>query len=193
MPSPTRSSRAATALLQVAPSGELLMARRVVVPARASVEMSHVECAASYATTGSLARAFGPGGLLAVVRPGSNPLRHDAPSFVVIAQPTFVAAPSTRRPTWNAATVVRPTVKLSGSTCVSCCAPGSVYGSRESLRPTSSQSRDTPSARSALTTSTPPPQRTTSRAPSYEVETRSLPGPASCVSRPVPPDRKSPP
>ena len=31
----------------------------------------------------------------------------------------FVAAPSKRRPTWNVATVKRPTVKLSGSTCVS--------------------------------------------------------------------------
>ena len=79
------------------------------------------------------------------MRPGRRPLRQDAPSFVVTAQPTFVAAPSKRRPTWNAATVVRPNVKLSGSTCVSCCASAVVYGSRERRLPTTSQSRATAS------------------------------------------------
>ena len=43
--------------------------------------MSHVAWAASYATTGSLARAFAPVGRLATVRPGRRPLRHEAPSF----------------------------------------------------------------------------------------------------------------
>ena len=123
MPSATRSSSAVTALPHVKPSGERLISSRVVVPARASVEMSHVACAASYATTGSLARALTPAGRLATVRPGRRPLRHEAPSFVVTANPTFVAAPSKRRPTWKVATVVRPNVKLSGSTSVSCCAP----------------------------------------------------------------------
>ena len=133
-------------MLQVAPFAERLIARRVVAPSSASVEISHVPCAASYATTGSLARAFGPGGRLAVVRPGRRPLRHEAPSSVVTAQPTLVAAPSKRRPTWKAATVVRPNVKLSGSTSVSCCASEVVYGSRERRRPTTSQSRATASA-----------------------------------------------
>ena len=41
------------------------------------------------------------------------------------------AAPSNRRPTWKVATVVRPTVKLSGSTWVSCWLSTFVYGSRE--------------------------------------------------------------
>ena len=69
-----------------------------------------------------------------------------APSSVVTAKPTFVAAPSKRRPTWKAATVVRPNVKLSGSTSRLVLRAGrSVYGSRESRRPTSSQSRATAS------------------------------------------------
>jgi hypothetical protein len=43
-----------------------------------------------------------------------------APLSAVTAKPMFVDAPSTWRPTWNVATVVRPNVKLSGSTSVSC-------------------------------------------------------------------------
>ena len=43
-------------------------------------------------------------------------------------EPMFVAAPSNRRPTWYVTTVVRPTVRLSGSTSVSCWLSGSCIG-----------------------------------------------------------------
>ena len=119
----TRSSSATRALPHVSPpSDERLIASRVTPSSRASVEISHVPCAASYATTGSLARVWTPGGALAVVSPGRRPFRHEAPSSVVTANPMFVAPPLKRRPTWKVATVVRPNVKLSGSASVSCCA-----------------------------------------------------------------------
>ena len=169
------------------------MASRVTPSPSASVEMSHVPCRASNATAGSLARSLMPAGTLASVRPGRSPLRHVAPSSLVTANPMFVAAPSKRRPTWNVATVVRPNVKLSGSTSVWCCASALAYGSRERRRPTISQSRATVSMRSAFTTSMPAPQRAESRLPSYDRASRSFPGPASIVSRPAPPWRKSAP
>ena len=88
--------------------------------------MSQTPCAASNATTGSLARVCSPAGRLAVVSPGSSPLRHVRPSSAETANPMFVAAPSNRRPTWYVTTVVRPTVRLSGSTSVSCWLSGFV-------------------------------------------------------------------
>jgi hypothetical protein len=81
----TVSSAAASAPLHVAPSGERLIASRVMPSSSVSVEMSQVPWAASYATTGSLARSFVPDGLLATVRPGRSPVRQVAPSFVVTA------------------------------------------------------------------------------------------------------------
>ena len=54
-----------------------------------------------------------------------------------------------RRPSWNAATIVEPKEKLSGSTAVSCWLSGFVYGSTESRRATVSQ-RTSRSPRSAL-------------------------------------------
>ena len=55
------------------PSGERLIASRVTPSPRASVEMSHVPCAASYATTGSLARSLTPGRHARVGQPGQEP------------------------------------------------------------------------------------------------------------------------
>ena len=74
------SSAALSAVLQAKPSAERLIASRVTPSPSASVEMSHVPCRASNATAGSLARSLTPGGTLASVRPGRNPLRHVAPS-----------------------------------------------------------------------------------------------------------------
>ena len=68
-----------SAALQMNPSSERLTASRVTPLPSASVEMSQVPCRASNATAGSLALSFGPGGTLAAVRPGRNPLRHVAP------------------------------------------------------------------------------------------------------------------
>ena len=54
-----------------------------------------------------------------------------APLLVDVAQPPLAAPPSRYRPTWNAATIVFPKAKLSGSTSVAC-SPElvPVYGSR---------------------------------------------------------------
>ena len=155
--------------------------------------MSHVAWAASYATTGSLARAFAPGGRLATVRPGRSPLRHVAPSFVVTAKPTFVAAPSKRRPTWNVATVVRPKVKLSGSTSVSCCASGGrVRVAREPPADELAVARDDVREVGVHDVERRPAAHDVARAVVRRRD-RSFPGPASCVSRPGPPWRKSAP
>jgi hypothetical protein len=50
--------------------------------------------------------------------PGSSPLVHVPPLFVDVAKPIVQAPPSKMRPTWNAATIVEPFEKLSGSTSV---------------------------------------------------------------------------
>src|SRR3954452_12054358 len=50
--------------------------------------------------------------------PGSSPLVQVAPLFVDVANPIVQAPPSKIRPTWNAATIVEPFEKGSGSTSV---------------------------------------------------------------------------
>ena len=118
------------------------------------------------------------------------PLLHVRPSSFDTAKPIPVAPPSKRRPTWNVATVVRPTVKLSGSTSLSGWPPGSRKASREIRLLTSSQSAATTSTRSAMTVSTPEPQATRSRT-SYSAAMRSFPAPPAMTSWPGPPLRKS--
>ena len=117
-------------------------------------------------------------------RPGRSPGRSHArgspsaticPASVEVAQPIPAAPPSTRRPDWKAVTIVEPTARLSGSTCVSCCAPARRSASRESCRLTISQSAATMSINSALTRSCPAPHATLSRARSKSTAMRSYP------------------
>src|SRR5438309_2895682 len=55
-----------------------------------------------------------------MVVPGRNPLVHDPPPSVDVAQPISEEPPSKKRPLWKAATIVDPYAKVSGSTCASC-------------------------------------------------------------------------
>src|SRR5207249_2023561 len=115
--SPSVGSRAAkVGALQDTPSAERLIPRAVKNCPSTSVEMSHVECAASYATAGSLARGASPGGFVAVVRPGRIPDRHVRPAFADVAQPIPAAPPSRKRPTWKVATATEPWPATLGST-----------------------------------------------------------------------------
>src|SRR5215213_5074142 len=79
---------------------------------------SHTPWAASYAITGSVARAYGPGGDWWTVRPGSAPLVQPAPPFVEVAKPVPEAPPSKKRPTCETATIVLPNANVSGLTAV---------------------------------------------------------------------------
>jgi hypothetical protein len=170
-------------LLQLRPSVERLIVRRVG-SRTASVEISQTPCSALYATTGSLAASAVPGRGAFRVTPGSSPLRHVRPLSFERAHAMFDAAPLKRRPVWKAATVVPPQVKLSGSTCVSCCESSFRWMSRESRRLTISQSAAMRSLPSAVTVSRPAPQATVSTAPSYCAEMRSFPPRARTRSAP---------
>ena len=151
------------------------------------VAASHVPCAASYTTTGSLARSAGPGRGDESVRPGSRPAFQVAPPSREVAKPMATAPPSKTRPTWTTATTVEPKANVSGSACVACWPIGSLVRSAETCRDTTSQSRWTRSEASAVTMSRPGPQATRSRVPSPCAGTRSSPLPAAIVSRPGPP------
>ena len=82
--------------------------------------MSHVPCAASYATAGSLARGASPGGRDALVSDGRMPELHVRPESAEVAQPIPAAPPSPKRPTWKVATAVEPQPATLGSTSVWC-------------------------------------------------------------------------
>jgi hypothetical protein len=68
------------------------------VTSRAREEIIQTSWAASYATTGSLARSYGPGGSLWTVREGRKPLVQVRPPSRVVAKPMFDAPPSKQRP-----------------------------------------------------------------------------------------------
>src|SRR5262245_14696825 len=84
-------------------------------------EISHVLCAASYATLGSLTRSNGLAAPELNVMPGKKPgAPHVAPPSPERANPMSVAPPLKKRPTWNVATTVDPLADVSGSTSVAC-------------------------------------------------------------------------
>jgi hypothetical protein len=66
--------------------------------------MSHVECAASYATLASLTRSNGLAAPELNVIPGRKPALQLAPPSPERANPMSVAPPLKNRPTWKAAT-----------------------------------------------------------------------------------------
>ena len=73
----------------------------------ARVEIIQTPCIGSYATEGSLIRDQGPPSLIVV--PGSMPVVHVRPAFVVVAQPMLLEPPPTlNRPVWNVVTTVFP-------------------------------------------------------------------------------------
>ena len=124
-----------------------------------SVAASQVPWTASYAMTGSLARSAEPGRGEESVTPGSKPVFHVAPASREVEKPIATAPPSKTRPVWNTETTVEPNANVSGSTCVACWPIGSLVGSLEICRETTSQSRETTSTASAVTMSRPAPQR----------------------------------
>src|SRR6266545_7155932 len=154
-----------TGALHASPSGERLIPSSVKSLPRTSVEMSHVPCAASYATAGSLARGASPGGLDALVRAGRMPDRHVRPASVDVAQPIPAAPPSLKRPTWKLATAVELQPATLGSTSVWCWPGALVSVSTEIRLEMNSQSRAIWSTGSAVTASMPLPQLTRSVAP----------------------------
>ena len=85
-------SIAITGLLHVKPSLERLIVRRVIWFWIASVEMSHVRVAASYATTGSLARTCGPGGHALLREAGKEPAPPGASVVARDREPDVVRA-----------------------------------------------------------------------------------------------------
>src|SRR6266545_702796 len=93
------SRAAATGALHVNPSAERLIPSPLKLFPSTSVAISHVRCAASYATEGSLARGASPGGVDAVVSVGRTPERQVRPASVEVAQPIPAAPPSVKRPT----------------------------------------------------------------------------------------------
>ena len=146
-------------------SRDLLTRSAIPSAASPSVEMSHVLRTASYATTGSLTRSYGPE-TDAAAEPRSTAPAPPAGARVRGGRPADAAGES-YRPDWNAVTIVRPTERLSGSTCVSCCARSKLASrSRESRRVTTSQSTPTTSVRSAVAGRPLEPQRTRSTEPS---------------------------
>ena len=86
----------------------------------ASDETIQTLCRASNATDGSLTRAYGPGGAVYTVIPGSACDVHDVPLLLETETPMSEAPPSLKRPHCAAATIVLPNEYVSGSTIVLC-------------------------------------------------------------------------
>src|ERR671938_1106350 len=94
-----------------------------------SPETIQTLCFASYATDGSLTRAYGPAGVELTVIPGSACAVHDEPLFVETETPMSDDPPSVKRPHCAAATIVLPNEYVSGSTIVACWLVALVNGS----------------------------------------------------------------
>ena len=108
--------------LQLMPLRDRLTSSSLTSKPPPSVHASHQRWAASYAATGSLTANDCPGGDEKIDSPGSKPERHVRPASSDVENPMFPAPPSSNRPDWKTVTTVEPKAKLSGSTCVSCCA-----------------------------------------------------------------------
>jgi hypothetical protein len=95
------SSEARSAMIgrsQRRPSGERLTMNDIPASEIPSVTASQVPCAASQATTGSVATVLVPGGVENIVTPGRKPERHVPPVSVDVAQPIPAAPPAAWRP-----------------------------------------------------------------------------------------------
>src|SRR5919201_4654020 len=100
----------------------------------ASPETIQTLCLASYATDGSLIRAYGPAGLEYTVVPDRACAVHDDPLFVETETPMSDDPPSVKRPHCAAATIVLPNEYVSGSTIVACWLVAFVNGSVAMIR-----------------------------------------------------------
>ena len=124
-PPPGGAETASVGDVHVVPSGDVLI--EIALPDEPSARVAATQRAwsASQATTGSLARANGPGGVEAVVSAGRTPELHVRPLSCETAKPIWVAPPSKNRPSWKTLTTFGPAAPTSGSTAVACWAPES--------------------------------------------------------------------